>query len=122
MSVFKNFRKEELEYWKGEWEIDVEEFGEERTFEQFMEDIWESSPFNPESENYGEFLPRMKYNFDNALTIPKSSGLTSVAMRCWWASRVNYHCSKDHHNRLRKWCRSSKTGEMMSRHYKCFKI
>ena len=120
MSVFDNFRDEELEYWKGEWEMAVE-FGDERSLEEFLEDIWEVSPFNPESEYYLEFIPKMKYNFDNALTIPRDSGLPTVACRCWWASRVNYHYSKDHKDRLKKWCRSNKTGELMSRHYKCFR-
>ena len=52
MSVFDNFTKEDLEYWKGEWEFEVEEYGEECTFEQFMEGLWETCPWNPESDEY----------------------------------------------------------------------
>lgn len=121
MSVFKNFTVSDVEYLHEEWKLEKEEFNEERTFAEFMEEIWECSPFNPESEEYGGFIPKMKYDFGNLLTIPRNSGLTSVAMRCWWANRVDYHYSKDHKLRLKRWCRSSKTGEMMSRHYKCFK-
>lgn len=121
MSVFKNFTVEDVEYWHGEWKFEVDEFGEECTFAEFMEGIWEQCPWNPESDEYERFLPRMKYNFENLLTIPRNSGLPTVACRCWWASRGNYHYSKDHKDRLKKWCRSNKTGEMMSRHYKCFR-
>lgn len=121
MSVFKNFTVEDVEYWHGEWKFEVDEFGEECTFAEFMEGIWECSPFNPESDEYECFIPKMKYNFGNLLTIPRNSGLPTVACRCWWASRVNYHCSKDHKLRLKRWVQSNKRGDLISRNYKCFK-
>lgn len=121
MSVFKNFSDEKIEELYGEWEMLTEEFSVLCGFEEFLDIIWSESPFNPKSENYGKFIPKMKYNFENLLTIPRNSGLPTVACRCWWASRVNYHYSKDHKDRLKKWYRSNKTGEMMGRHYKCFR-
>lgn len=51
MSVYENFDAEELAYWIDEWNAD-EELQEECTLEEFIEGIWETSPFNPESEEY----------------------------------------------------------------------